>query len=396
MQCPLSSITPHATQIGRCIANHQQLACQSAPIDSFFHIYYQIEEGVVVDRILTKTGQSVAKFPRQPPKAFFDAVLLHPIKQPQEMVQFHKQVLKYLRPMLPKLLPANEAQAKLDSSLYLLAVTHMRQSCIHNPVMQLETSGVMLSECSNTNQESRFAMPLDMHVLHRSTVTVKSDESLLPVLRLHSALVPTAPSPKLQDLAYRQAIKNLFKIAIARESAYLGLLSEDVLLHTLFASRIQQLLSNGRCAQHLFTENHGGVLSFGSREWSRQGWLGVLSDYHHARMRHKEEVKCYNVGPSSFATFAVIFANSTFHDALQWLESTDEPFHRILAHLSSIGFVVRTAFPYLAIQQTTQPPVFEGAELEGQHNITTQAHRLGAHKWSHVNYGIQVTEPRPA
>jgi hypothetical protein len=124
--------------------------------------------------------------------------------------------------------------------------------------------------------------------------------------------------------------------------------------------------------------------------------MGVISDYHHARLRQKEGTRCYNVGQNTYSTFAVLFSKATFKSALAWLDSTDQPLYMLPHHLSELGFVVRSAFPYIAIQRTDQPPVFEGIEEELSRNITTSEARISIHKWSLANYCFAVaSRPQP-
>ena len=360
----------------------------------FIHIYHQIINGQVLPRTLTLHGQQVSKFPSRPPHAYFNAALVHPIKNPNEMHLFHYQSMRNLRPILPPIHnPATNA-SKIEKLLHRNALFEIRRSCTHNPVFQLQVSGIVLSECIPMPRQRNIPFPLPTFLVSftgraPNTATLRALSGVLDVLPLPIDPTQFARDPVATHLA---AIRSVFEKAITSKLKAIVLITQDTILHEAFASRIQELMNNSRCTGHLFTERYGGVITLGSREWTSKSWTAVAADYQRARLAETEAM-CYNIGRETFGTFAAIFSRNVYEEVIEWIDNNNnnndrgqQPFHRVLQHLVDIGRIVRAAFPTLAIQDVSLPPVFEGADLEALYDVRNATARIKAHKWGVANF----------
>jgi hypothetical protein len=355
--------------------------------NAFVHIYYQILDGVVQSRVLTKSGQSVARFPTRPPQAFFDAALLHPLKKPEEMELFYHQSIHFLRPIQPRIQPMSTLMSTSERGLYQLAFKDLQGSCVHNVAYQIQATKQHLPECKSPLPELRMALPLSFKVIHMADVRVQTPSgALAQLLKFESVEVDIQSFAENPPAHYLGIMRRLFEEAVSQKRQYLAIMTQDTLLHCDFAIKFRQLLHEVRCGGHLLTSRRGGVLLLGAREWTSGNWIHVVADIQRARGSgaNAPEQMCYSAGASTFGTFAAIFSQSTFTDVLAWFDHTNhtKPFHEILQSLTDVGYIVRVAFPYLAIQDPDWSPVFEGQELEVQYGIYNAQTRLSAHKWT--------------
>ena len=341
-----------AAQIGRCIADAQGIGCTELQEQAFVHNYYQVIDGEVLPSVLAQNGQTLAQFSTRPPLPFFHAVMLHPIKHVDEMALFHHQVSHNLRPLLPRIRPPSKPTQQ-STYLYQHALQLTRKSCVHNSVYQLEVSNMMLTECKPPYFERPLRFPLIFNVMHLPSVAVAAvPRALAPLVRFRSVVVDEAHYRRNSRHAFLHAVRTVFLEAQAAKAPYVALLTQDVVLHCDAAVKLQQLLNESRCAGHLYTEHFGGVLLLGAREWTAKSWAPLVADIQRGRHGSKAEQQCYNIGSTTVGSFAAVFSASTFLDAVTWLNQTNgtQPLYELVRSLADVGYIVRAAFPYLAIQ----------------------------------------------
>jgi hypothetical protein len=299
------------------------------------------------------------------------------------MHAFHYQVVRGLRPVLSKLRPR---PADLDRTIYAYAELHLARSCVANTVFQVQRTNLRLPECPYVSAEFPPSFPLQVFVLHRTLTKIHKAVSTLLQINPVQVDVDIDGSPNML-----QSIHSLFQRAKSHRLPLISIMTEDVVLKCKFDEELKSLLGNTRCTGHLFTRNFGGVLSLGAREWTEADWSLIDVGY-----LAKSRSICYNTGKNSLATFAVIFSNSTFDAVLTWLSThvaSNVSFSSVLAYLSDLGHVVRTAYPYLAIQNVHFKPVFEGGAQEAEARIATAADRERVHKWDTLNFCSPLAEP---
>ena len=384
-------------QLGRCIAATQSISCTNVEDGALVHIYHQIIDGKVLPRELAHNGQTLAKFPERPPQSFFNAALLHPIKHPDEMALFHHQTLHHLRPILPAIKAPKHNAPKHHHHLFKNAMIHIHKSCVNNVVFQTQRSNAVHTECKPPAVETPIRLPIVIHVVH--TAAVRISNTLTPdisqTITLVSAPVDEEMFRQSSQKALRNTVRQLIIDADKNRRSYIAFATQDVMLHCGFAQRFVQLWNQSRCAAHMFTEHFGGVLLLGAREWSEKSWSLIVADIQRGRHGSASNEQCYNIGMSTFGSFAVVLSRSVFTDALAWFEQTNntQPLFSLVTSLADVGYIVRSAFPYLAIQDMASPPVFEGGELEQQAGVTTSSTRSKVHKWVQQSYCHRLTEP---
>ena len=140
---------------------------------------------------------------------------------------------------------------------------------------------------------------------------------------------------------------------------------DDVMLSCTFARELKDLLKEPRCGGHVSLDaDHGGVLMLGASIWLNgtypqrgpwlSGWNIVDED-----MRRSEEQQarvvpggptCFNVPSKVMGSFAVIYHRNVFEHIINWLETSSRPFDHVFEALADAGFIVRAAYPSIAVQ----------------------------------------------
>eukprot|EP00042_Codosiga_hollandica_P032334 m.205794 g.205794 ORF g.205794 m.205794 type:complete len:684 (-) comp53879_c0_seq2:203-2254(-) len=396
-RCNDETVSNHSdTEVGRCIYQTSKIACTDAEYGSFMHIYHQVFRGKVVSRSLSHGGQQMSRFLSRPPHPYFLAAFLHPIKSAEEMNLFHYQSINYLRPILPPIATPHDSESVLHKNLHRSFMNSVRQSCVHNTVYQLQATNLVLPECTSPARKSKPLFPLRASLLHLSSTPFKPPtiNNLSQIISFDSVPVNAEHFHKAPQREFLSTIKSVFTEAIRQSRPYLMLLTEDVLLHCEFALRFPELINDSRrCAHHLFAHRAAGVLALGGREWTAKDWQPIIVDNRRSRSKTaKTRTQCYNIGKDTLASFAVVFSPYVYSEVVDWLDFTNgtEPFHHVLQYLTDIGRIVRVAFPYLAIQNPSHAPVFEGQDLEQLYRINTAAQRAETHVWTPDNYCIPM------
>ena len=78
---------------------------------------------------------------------------------------------------------------------------------------------------------------------------------------------------------------------------------------------------------------------------------------------------CYNIYNGFSGSFAAIYHASTFNEMLRWIASARAAprtprFHDAYTHLADAGYIVRAAFPNLALRETSDDPLKHTDKLE--------------------------------
>ena len=267
----------------------------------------------------------------------------------------------------------------------------VRRSCVHNPAYQIQVTSLVLPECAPPKQNREPVLPIPAIVffpnstgsIHPTTV-----KKLSSVFNFTSVSVEPATFARSPAAAIRAAFDAAVADAQRLNLPAVALMTADTILHCDFVQRFVELLSsNSRCGKYLYSSRGGGIFALGAREWSAKGWQPIITDFQRSRSLFPGQTQCYNIGKDTFASFAVIVASTVYADIRHWLAAQPSaPLHEVMQYLVDNGHIVRAAFPNLAIQNTTHAPVFEGADLEQLHGISSQKDRETAHVWASDSY----------
>jgi hypothetical protein len=355
--------------------------------DKFVNMYFTIDGNLVSARALNKQGQTELSLPRRPPTPYFDVAVLHAIKNPADMRLFHQQSIQILRPLLPRL---SDSTSAANKGLVSSALRLYENSCVHNPVLQRQRTGMSIHECP-TSLDFQYAgdAQISFHVMHISNTTLNgkfassffSPNFKLVDVPIHASELAINPRSHVFHV-----IATLFHEALEKGTKLLGLMSDGVQIHCDFEKRFQSVLWNSRCSGHLHSTAAGGVLALGARERS--------STWKYVNLRHviQSGSLCYNIGDASEGVFAAVFHRGTFRNVIEWTQSnhvSTTPFSKLLPHLSDEGFIVRVVYPYLALKnRSVISDILSGVPSAKQ---LTDAED---NKWNPADYCDSVTEPR--
>ena len=161
-------------------------------------------------------------------------------------------------------------------------------------------------------------------------------------------------------------MKKIFQVLLRDENATSALIvDDDVMLSCTFSSDLRKLLKEPRCGAHVSSDtDHGGVLLLGSSIWLNgtypqrgpwlSGWNIVDEDLRHSSEQQARVVHggptCFNVPSKVMGSFAVIYHRNVFQPIVDWLESSSRPFDHVFEALADAGFIVRAAYPSIAVQ----------------------------------------------
>ena len=90
---------------------------------------------------------------------------------------------------------------------------------------------------------------------------------------------------------------------------------------------------------------------------------------------------CYNAHKKVFGSFAVMYHSALFKSIVEWLDDkyNARPFDHIYPDLVKKGYIVRSAYPYLAVQDLQHTSNIDPSRQQ-QSNMQYRAklHRWGA------------------
>lgn len=277
MECLKNSASNHSdTEVGRCVLKNANTHCTSESSFLFKQVYYQQDGDKVFGMKLVKGGQMKITFPQEPKGVHFSAGLLHPLKRAEDFYRFHKQSVSWLRPVQPQI--SKEISEEIP---YRSAVSELRNTCVNNALRQLEKSSFYLKECPSPKATEDPTVPSEAYIMTRDlpgSAGERSFEDTRAVLaknEINSIKVPVPGWKAERDdhgqirtnyRAYLQKMQETFQRAVTSGVRRLFLLEDKVIFLCDFKAQFWQLLSNARCADHLFTEHQGGVLLLGAEE----------------------------------------------------------------------------------------------------------------------------------
>lgn len=358
------------TEVARCIYKYvNKLSCSNGQIPFKMVLFTSNEKGQKVNYHLNTRKQMDISFPSYPPTEFFQSVMIHPLKKEEYFYRFHQQVVQNLRPIFPPIFG--------------------RKGCVANPTLQQEIypQNQSIPECpifeSNKspdlnsldgfllnlfNDEQRISQLIEIFAKHR-----------LRVQRLNTTKPSVRPSSiKLTDDQWRLRLTmiDFFHFVIDAQLDRVIVFEDNVLPHQHFGSRLQELLSDKRCANHLFeTQGGGGIVMLGTTIWN-EGWR-ILD-----KVKIKEIGLCRNICSKTFGSFAVIYHRATFGTILNWLNNTiDVPYDHVFAYLSRQGYSVRFALSNLVIKNVTFT-----TSINQNKDYFNMNKRANIHRWNLMEY----------
>jgi hypothetical protein len=189
-------------------------------------------------------------------------------------------------------------------------------------------------------------------------------------------------------------MRKLFSMLLRDENITSALvLDDDVMFSCSFRNDLRKLLKEPRCGAHVSADSErGGVLLLGSSIWLNgtyplrgpylTGWNIVDEDMR----RNGEQVArivangptCFNVPSKVMGSFAVLFHRDVFQPIIDWIDSSSRPFDHVFEALADSGFVVRAAYPSIAVQDLTHESSVDPGR-SGQQDVEMRAR---THRWS--------------
>lgn len=371
--CRTSFLGRHSdTEVARCIYKHvNKLSCSNGKIPFKIVSYTSNGKGQRVNLRLNARRQMDIDFPLAPPTELFQAVMLHPLKKPQYFYRFHQQVIQNLRPILSPIFA--------------------RKSCVANPILQQEIypQSQYIPECpafktrksTDLTSLDAFILTLPNHEQRVSQLIETFHKHGVRVQRINATDHSIRPaSIKLTDDQWRLRLMmiDFFYSVIAANVERVLVFEDNVIPHHHFGSRLQALLSDRRCGNHIFHTQGGGIVMLGATIWT-EGWR-ILD-----RLSQKESGLCRNICSKTFGSFAVIYHRATFRTILTWLNNTiDVPYDHVFAYLSRQGYPVRFAVPNVVIKDVAfTAPNNQKNDSNDYYNMQKRAI---VHRWNLSEY----------
>ena len=395
--CFNNLMTNHSdTELARCIYAHSNVECTESPIP-FLPVYYRNDRGVIMGRNFQKTMQMSLDFHDTPPTSYFKTPLIHPLKKPEFFLRFHEQLVKYLRPPQDGVRQRGETASPFD---YASAVADMKTSCVNNPVRQLQSKGVFFPECPSPRADlepNSFAIPIYVLNLEDKIGNYKHIEGQFKAMgyQIHRFVAINGRKRGLSlgslrpgEVGYRETMRQLIIKAQRDGIDRFVVLDDDAVPHKQFVDRFQNLLNDDRCGGYMFSQGRGGVLLLGSSIWIdgtypkfgpfMDGWKMVQADIKNSSY----DAQCYNAGNKTLGSFGVMLHRSVYQPILDWLDASDQPYDWVFSYLSDLGYIVRTAFPNLIIQD-----VRHESQVDPGRTFQDDAFRRAKlHKWNLDDY----------
>ena len=371
--CRTSFFGRHSdTEIARCIYKHvHNLSCSNGKIPFKIVSRSSNEKNEKIPLRLNARRQMYIDFPVAPQTVLFEAVMVHPLKKPEYFHRFHQQVVQNLRPVLPPILA--------------------QKSCVANPILQQEIypQSPYIPECSPLETNTSF----DVKSLHTFILTLPNHEQrvsqLITVLRKHGILAQclTMADRSIRRIStklthdqwhFRLMMIDFLHTALAANFEQTLVLEDKAVPHYHFGSRLQKLLSDTRCGNHILNPHGSGIIMLGATMWT-DGWR-ILD-----RLNRNETGLCRNICSKTFGSFAVLYHKATYHAILNWLNTTvDEPYDHVFAYLSRLGYPVRFAVPNLVIKDVTFTSLMN--QTNENNAYYNPQMRASIHRWNLTEY----------
>ena len=373
--CRRSIVKRHSdTEMGRCIYEHvHNLSCSKPSISFGLLLYTADENNERITYRVNKRKQMYIDFPQSPPTRLFEAVMVHPLKEPHFFYKFHEQLKLNLRPIL--------------SPVFAYG------SCVANPILQREIhpKSTYIPECPplKTNK-SIDVKSLDAFILTlpgfekrvQRVVQAFSHHGVhvqhfeLPSYAMHSSSTNELSAQR----RLRMIMTDFFHMALSSKYLRVLVLEDTAIPHRHFGSLLQQILLDNRCGQYMLDDYSGGIMMLGATVGEEE-WI-ILD-----KLGRKETGLCKNICRKSSNSFAVIYHRATFKTILSWLNtSIDEPYDHVFTYLNNLGYPVRFANPNLVIKDVRLgSPIRQSFDSSIENNLQKHA---DVHRWVLTDYMI--------
>lgn len=327
------------------------------------------------------------------------SLTLHSIKDADQMLRVHAQLRHQATP---------------------LSREHAPHDCVHNPWMYKALTSCqgmgfspywtddlnvtyqpykLFDRCSKTIRECPLPVVADypkspalfdkvyIMTLHGNDNT-STAHRLLSRLREHFPRVQLFPGVdgrkrNLQsqflspgELGYRASYISIFKDALQHKYKTVAIFDDDALLSLNFDSLLAGLLSDQRCSCHLSPASGctPGILLLGATIYNQKIFVAMDIE----KMSHDH---CVNFVPNTLGSFAVAFNVNLFPHLLRWFARQQRfPADWLYSFAAQEGFVVRVAYPFLAIADLTK----HSSVKTRPHELTAggMLQRLRLHRWN--------------
>jgi GR25 family glycosyltransferase involved in LPS biosynthesis len=187
------------------------------------------------------------------------------------------------------------------------------------------------------------------------------------------------------ELGLRQSIVSLLRHAQEQDFLQVMVLDDDVLLDCDFETRLAELLRDERCSGYMWTAKQGGVLLLGSTMWLK-GFSLVDQERKAVRKLQGSEPQCFNHVYGNLGSFAWIAHRAAFQSIIDFVEQSSDPFDWVWNDLASAGFIVRAAYPALAIADITHASTVNDQRDKDSEAHSDIAKRYKRHRWDRRAY----------
>lgn len=292
---------------------------------------------------------------------YYDTALIQSVPDASAMIDHLNRVNHYIRPPIIRVDPAQGGP----------------KACVNNPVRRLQLGYSYLPECPSPERSRSpgtdlsdipvFVLNLQEHMHKFRTVRKRFMDAGFRGVHRFSAVdgikENIKPVGKLKpgELGYRESMRRLILTAKHASLERFIVLDDDAAPHIQFREKFSELIDDARCGGYMMTSEQGGVMLLGTSVWGNGsypkmltspysgGWNIIEADIRNASY----PTMCFNVCGRTLGSFAVFLHQSVYDPILEWLASNEaKPYDWVWAHLADSGFIVRAAYPNLAVADT--------------------------------------------
>ena len=381
--------------IGMLIYNATGVHCNhniSYVFSFFYHRYFDFRHGALVMRTLNDRGQSLMPLYHGQTSLMLHAAVVHPLKTPTDMRQFHSMQLGRRLPLVacPLGIDDNKTQALRNKVMNL---------CVHSPTRQFEHCKVMPKECdAEPPIHPHTIESVSAHIIYLPdrNYSVAKATALRKVVEAHGirtrmfAGVDMRARLRSEEETFGNALsagergcRTLWRHVLEHildddggggyEKLHM-ILEDDTMVAPNFGRQLDRLLRrNQRCGSFLAAPP-GGVLLLGATVW---GW----KMYNAEVAKFQGDAKaCYNVASATYGTFAVLMTARAARVAYKWIVSPavqshfNLPVDHMWKYLADEGLVVRALSPPLAYPTVDETTIERGSAHKNQ-SLRNRRHR---------------------
>jgi GR25 family glycosyltransferase involved in LPS biosynthesis len=195
----------------------------------------------------------------------------------------------------------------------------------------------------------------------------------------------------------RISFKRIFERALSAGLETIMIFEDDVQFHHDFDHLFKELLKDPGCSCFLNSRSgcHPGVLLLGVTSWHRDNlpWMEYEKSLKPGRM-------CLSHHPKNFGAFAVVLNLQVVPTLMRLMSNTQYPLDWYWSELANLGFVVRTAYPFLSIPDVSHPSAVKNrfGTKTAEELYTLARKRMKQHGWDQAIYinpmnGLEFTVP---